>query len=172
MAPDFIRESMSEEFLEILEPSRIFPVSVNLYTREEYDELLKKQVEKRCAGCRRYGGNSEDLTGHHREISLAGVCYSREDETDIPSFSRFAEWLWEVLAEETNELASLIDKGEQKKFSEKINSRLKNLSGSKQLFLSGLAAGIENACGYGESGGFSPVGGRLDGISLFSERDL
>mgnify|MGYP000978514160 FL=1 len=126
MAPDFIRESMSEEFLEILEPSRIFPVSVNLNTREEYDELLKKQVEKRCAGCRRYGGNSEDLTGHHREISLAGVCYSREDETDIPSFSRFAEWLWEVLAEETNELASLIDKGEQKKFSEKINSRLKN----------------------------------------------
>lgn len=126
MAPDFVRESMSEEFLEILEPSRVFPVSVNLYTREEYDELLKKQVERRCPGCQRYGGNSGDLTGHHREISLAGVCYSREDETDIPSFARFAEWLWEVLAEETNELASLIDKGEQKKFSEKINFRLKN----------------------------------------------
>ena len=59
-----------------------------------------------------------------------------------------------------------------KTLSDEMCIRDRYLSGSKQLFLSGLAAGIENACGYGESGGFSPVGGRLDGISLFSERDL
>lgn len=52
MAPDFVYESAETEFLVIAAPERIFPATVNLYTREEYDALLSKQVEKRCPGCR------------------------------------------------------------------------------------------------------------------------
>ena len=46
MAPDFVEESIVSESLEIGNPEKVFPVTVNIYTQAEYDALLKKQVEK------------------------------------------------------------------------------------------------------------------------------
>ena len=53
MAPDFVYEAIETEFLSIEAPERVFSVNVNLYSRQEYDGILAKQVEKRCPGCAR-----------------------------------------------------------------------------------------------------------------------
>ena len=96
MAPDFIYESMEEEELEITQPEHLFEVFVNLYTGEEYDGILSKQVDRVCPGCERFipDGDPRDtgnLEGHHREISLGGVCYEREDKDEAWDFSTCAE---------------------------------------------------------------------------------
>ncbi len=124
MAPDFVEESIASEWLEIGYPEKVFPVTVNVYTQAEYDALLKKQVEKRCAGCLRFGGDADDLTGHHREISLSGVCYSREEEEENPPFTRLATWFWEIVAEQVNRLAELADAGDQREIEKLLNRQL------------------------------------------------
>ena len=125
MAPDFVYESAETEFLVIAAPERIFPVTVNLYTREEYDALLSKQVEKRCPGCLRYTDDgSEELTGHHREISLAGVCYSREEKGDFFPFGCCVQALWSRLAKEVNDLAAMIETGDQKGLEKRVNREI------------------------------------------------
>lgn len=128
MAPDFVYESMETEFLNIEAPERIFPATVNLYSRKEYDELLLKQVKKRCPGCGRYTDDGTDaLNGHHREMSLAGVCYSRADGRNdclpVP-FGRLAVWFWNRVAESANELAELTDAGDQKGINKLLNKLL------------------------------------------------
>ena len=125
MAPDFVYESAETEFLVIAAPELIFPATVNLYTREEYDALLSKQVEKRCPGCLRYTDDgSEELTGHHREISLAGVCYSREEKGDFFPFGCCVQALWSRLAKEVNDLATMIETGDQKGLEKRVNREI------------------------------------------------
>ena len=124
MAPDFVEESIVTESLEIGNPEKVFPVTVNIYTQAEYDSLLKKQVEKRCVGCLRFGGDADDLTGHHREISLSGVCYSREEAEENSPFARLAAWFWEIVAEQVNRLAELADAGNQREINKILNRQL------------------------------------------------
>lgn len=124
MAPDFVYESVQTEFLKIEEPDRVFPATVNLYTKEEYDARLKKQVEKRCPGCVRYGGDSNDLEGHHREIALDGVCYSRAVERELPSFGICARWFWEDISEKLDLLAEKIGQGDQRGLNGILNGYL------------------------------------------------
>ncbi len=124
MAPNFVCESIETEFLTIEVPDRVFAATVNLCTREEYDVLLGKQVEKRCPGCARFGGGADDLTGHHREMSLEGVCYSRETKGEAYSFGRCARWFSFEIAESVNVLAEYIDKGDQKSVGKLVNGLL------------------------------------------------
>ena len=88
MAPDFVYESIFEEELTIDDAAHLFEVRVNLYSSEEYDALLRQQVERVCPGCERFGGDSRDLAGHHREISLSGLCYEREGAEDGWTFAQ------------------------------------------------------------------------------------
>ena len=169
MAPDFVYESVETEFLVIAAPERIFPVTVNLYTREEYDALLSKQVEKRCPGCLRYTDDgSEELTGHHREISLAGVCYSREEKGDFFPFGCCVQALWSRLAKEVNDLAAMIETGDQKGLEKRVNREIEKffsasgglrgrvgrkilpLSGLQRLSSAGAARRPEDVCRYGQ----------------------
>lgn len=125
MAPDFVYEAIETEFLSIEAPERVFPVNVNLYSRQEYDGILAKQVEKRCPGCARYTDDgSEELNGHHRELSLAGVCYSREEEDSPLPFARAAVYFWEIISRSINELAEMTDKGDQKGINKLLNRTL------------------------------------------------
>lgn len=129
MAPDFIYESIVEETLEIEDANRLFEVSVNLYTGEEYDAILSKQIDRVCHGCERYipDGDPRDtgnLDGHHREISLDGICYEREGENDYWDLATSADVFWYRISERFNELAVCIDKNDQKKFSKIVNEEL------------------------------------------------
>lgn len=117
MAPDFIYESICDEDLTVSDRQLLFPVTVNLYSGEEYDKMLWAQVNKVCPGCRRYTDDGvPELNGHHREISLEGICYEREEEDEAPTLADRVYWFCLDLAEHLNELADCIEKGADKKF--------------------------------------------------------
>lgn len=124
MAPDFIYESIREEELVIEDTDRLFPVSVNLYSSEEYDALLRKQVERVCPGCERFGGDSGNLDGHHREISLSGLCYERDGAEDKWNFSQCVSYFWYLAAGHAEELSHCIDSGDTKKLNRILNREL------------------------------------------------
>lgn len=127
MAPDFIYESVTEEELEIEAPDRLFEVRVNLYSKEEYDARLGRQVRRVCPGCERYTDDgSAELRGHHREISLSGVCFERSEPSDRLSFARCGQIFWERVAARLNELAVCIDKGDQRTFNRILGTELRH----------------------------------------------
>ncbi len=116
MAPDFIYESILEESVEIEDARLLFPVEVNLYSGKEYDELLSKQIDKVCHGCSRFIDNDdESLDGHHREISLDGICYERETDGDAPTYAIRTYWFLCAVAEHVDEIKKCIDAGNLKK---------------------------------------------------------
>lgn len=128
MAPDFIYESMEEEELEITAPEHLFEVFVNLYSGKEYDEILSKQIDRVCPGCERFIENDDpSLEGHHREISLSGLCYEREGKDDPWDFSRCVDVFWYRISRKLNELAKCIDQGDQKKLNEICGEELKHI---------------------------------------------
>lgn len=125
MAPDFIYESIETELLTIEAPERVFPAEVNLYTSKEYDEILRKQVDVVCQNCERYvDDGDESLDGHHREISLDGVCYLKRTEEEYWSFSRCARAAWYWIAQRTDELEKCIDENNQDKIQEIVAEEL------------------------------------------------
>lgn len=111
MAPDFVYESIEEETLEITDKNLLFPVRVNLYTKKEYNALLLKQINRVCPGCLRYtdDGDDEHLDGHHREISLGGTCYEREDDEKQAPYATRVMWFCYELCEHLDELAECIE---------------------------------------------------------------
>ncbi len=126
MAPDFVYESIFEEELTLGDAARLFEVRVNLYSSEEYDALLRVQVQRICPGCARFGGDSSDLTGHHREISLSGLCYEREGREDGWTFAQCAQYFWMCVAAKTEELGRCIDAGDQTKLNRMLVRELSN----------------------------------------------
>ena len=127
MAPDFIYESIAEETLKIEVPERVFEVEVNLYTGAEYDAILKKHVDRVCPGCERYEDDGTDnLDGHHEEMSLDGVCYLRNGEEEPWSFGYCTFVFWLRVADKLNELAACIDADDQEKLNSLINEELEH----------------------------------------------
>ncbi len=125
MAPDFVYESMETELLTIEYPERVFPAEINLYTCEEYDKLLREQVKRVCATCANYVDEGDgSLDGHHREISLDGVCYLKEREDERWSFAFCAEVAWERIADKGEELLKYIEKSKQDKIFKLVSEEL------------------------------------------------
>jgi len=128
MAPDFVYESMREETLTLEAPERAFEVIVNLYTQEEYNEILGRFVERNCPGCVRYQETgTPDLNGHHREMALNGVCYERRGENEDYPYSRRVEWFWYRVSLMLDELSACIDKNKQKKLNELLEDLTKKV---------------------------------------------
>lgn len=170
---------------------KVFPVTVNLYTQEEYDALLSKQVQRLCPGCLRYSEEGGSLEGHHREISLAGACYSRMDAREEPSFSACAGLFWDFVAENVNRLAAWTDKGRAEGNQPLSERRTHPFLSAAGVFLrrggrpllslhervrihhAELPPGDENAGRYGGPWPrFAHAGDGLEGVSLFSEKDI
>lgn len=140
MAPNFVYESIEEETLTVENAKLLCPVKVNLYTHEEYDKILAEQVHRVCPGCRRYIDNDDPtLDGHHREISLDGVCYEREDGNAAP-YSTRVWWFYDDLKEHLDELAKCIDKGDNKKF-DKICKECARYIQAPEKFIGGVKDG-------------------------------
>lgn len=111
MAPVFIYEGMEEETLEIFSPERLFEVKVDLCSSAEYDALLLKQMQRVCPGCAAYEEDGR-LEGHHRELSLSGLCFERKGEHDSEDFASYTVALWHRIARRVNELGKCIDEGD------------------------------------------------------------
>jgi hypothetical protein len=116
MAPDFVYESIADEELFIDNTDRLFAVNVNLYSCDEYDEILRKQVELRCKNCVSYiEDDNPSLEGHHREIALDGSCFLRLQKGETWTFALCVDCFWELLAEKLGEIAACIDEGDMAK---------------------------------------------------------
>lgn len=116
MAPDFIYESIADETVEITDARLLFPVEVRLHSGKEYDAALSKQIDKVCRGCSRFIDNDDEtLDGHHREISLDGVCYERETDGDVPTYAVRTYLFLSGLAEKADRIKKCIDAGNMKK---------------------------------------------------------
>ncbi|MDE7464581.1 MAG: hypothetical protein K2M48_06085, partial [Clostridiales bacterium] len=125
MAPDFIYESIVDETVEIDDGNRIFEVFVNLYSHEEYDAILREQVDRVCRGCEYYDNEDDpSLNGHHREIALTGTCYIRQDKNAKYDYSDLFDWYWRETSNRLNELAECIDKNDQIKLNKILNENL------------------------------------------------
>lgn len=125
MAPDFIYESMSEETVQIENPERLFEITGTLRSHEEYDAVLRRQVDRVCPGCERYIEDGKpELNGHHREISLDGACYERRGEDETWDFATCVNVFWYRISLQLDALGSCIDKGNQKKINDIINKEL------------------------------------------------
>ena len=123
MAPDFIYESIVDESVEIENAKLLFPVSVNLYTGKDYDAILSKQIDKVCHGCSRFIDNDdESLDGHHREISLDGVCYEKESDDDEATYSTRSYWFLCGVAEHFDDIKKYVDSGNGKKLDKLCHS--------------------------------------------------
>lgn len=128
MAPDFIYESMQEETITLEAPERAFAVTVNLYTHEEYDEILGKLVDRICPDCMNYGQSDEPgLHGHHREMSLNGICYIRRLKSDDYTYSFLLEWFWYQVSKKLDELSACIDRNDQKKLNAALADLVKKI---------------------------------------------
>lgn len=149
MAPDFIYESIEEETLTVENAKLLCQVKVNLYSHEEYDKILAEQVHRVCPGCKRYCDEDDPtLDGHHREISLEGVCYERETD-DTPSYALRVWWFYDDLKEKLDELAKCIDKGDSKKF-DKICKECARYIKAPEKFIGGVREG--KYCIYMQAG--------------------
>jgi hypothetical protein len=116
LAPDFVIESECEENVEITDKNRLFDAEVNLYERKEYDEILLSRVKSLCKGCTRYTDDGKDgLDGHHREMSLGGVCYERSDGNDNYDYSARVYGFYDKLESRADDIADCIEKGKAKK---------------------------------------------------------
>lgn len=133
MAPDFVFESIAEETLEIEFPERVFEVSVTLRTQAEYDEILKEQVGRVCPGCERFEDDG-DLDGHHREISLDGLCYIREDEDEPWDFATCVDYFWYRISQQLDEMAKLIDAGDQRKLNKLFHKELSHFFPETEVY--------------------------------------
>lgn len=122
MAPDFIYESIEEESVEIESARLLFPVTVNLYTGKEYDAILSEQVDRVCHGCSRFDDNGdESLDGHHREISLSGVCYEKETDDAKPTYALRTYWFLSAIADNIDAIKKCIDTRNEKKLNKICN---------------------------------------------------
>lgn len=128
MAPNFVYESEQEETVSFDSPERIFEVTVDLYTCDEYDKILAEAVERVCRGCENYSDDGEGLDGHHREISLEGVCYERTEKDERVSFAFRVGWFWRKVAGMLGELAKCIDGGKQDRLNELLSEQMKRVA--------------------------------------------
>ena len=121
MAPYFVSEQTCRAERRIQRPENMFPAEVWILTQKEYDKRLRAVVEKNCPGCLRFGGNASDLTGHHAEISLDGICCEREWDVDAdekialekePFEFRYAvDFFWGNFRDAQQLLIALIEQG-------------------------------------------------------------
>ena len=91
LPPDFKYEETEETVICVSAPA--YPVAVNLWRTDEYDERLVQCVKSRCVGCARFSGDETDLDGHYTELSQNGVdvlidaVRTLKNETDTESIA-------------------------------------------------------------------------------------
>lgn len=84
VAPYFVKEDKKRVFLNISTVLSIEEEDINLLSREEYDERLRKIVNEKCVKCIHYEehNSGDNLEGHRENISLDGECWGYEKADD------------------------------------------------------------------------------------------
>lgn len=116
MAPYFVDEAVTSENLSLVAGTAIYPVEVEVLTKQEYHDRLAAIVQKFCNGCANYtdDGNYDELNGHHEEISLDSVCLLRKEEGYEPTYQIYygIERFCGKFESKKEEIEKLVDSGE------------------------------------------------------------
>ncbi|MBQ9993380.1 MAG: hypothetical protein IJP17_01545 [Clostridia bacterium] len=113
LPPYFVDSNIERQTLAIDTPELIYPTQVHILSREEYDARLLEMVKERCVGCARYGDDGDDsLDGHHEEMTIDGVCFTRREEGE-ESYNLLGglNYCFKLFCDKKDELESLIDAG-------------------------------------------------------------
>ncbi|MBO5866909.1 MAG: hypothetical protein J6Q55_02515, partial [Clostridia bacterium] len=123
--PYFIDSLIQTVTVQIDTPKHLAPCNVFVCSKEEYDEILRKHVSEKCIGCRSYGNDPSDLTGHYTEMDLDGQCYLRRQTGDKVIFYDVLYFIFgSILEMQYDKIKKCIDKGNDKKLSKIFNKAL------------------------------------------------
>ncbi len=111
-----------------------YPVEVNLWREDEYDENLRRLVKNRCVGCARFSGDETDLDGHFTELSQHGVCYLKKGVDEPLSFGEGMRSFLYAVAKRADEIKRLTDENAQEKLSELVCSLLNEFFVPMEIF--------------------------------------
>ena len=133
--PYFLDSLVQDVTLDIDMPKHVAPCNVFVLPKEEYDEILRKHVCEKCVGCRSYGNDPSDLSGHYTEMDLDGQCYLRRQDGDKVIFYDLLYYIIGAHIEPQYEkIKKCIDKGNDKKLNKIFNKVLSRVMFPAQLY--------------------------------------
>ena len=133
--PYFVDSLIENVTVNIDNPNHIAPCNVFVCTKEEYDAILRKHVSEKCIGCRSYGNDPSDLTGHYTEMDLDGQCYLRRQDGDKVIFYDILYYIIGAhLEPQYGKIKKCIDKNNDKKLNKIFNKVLSNVMFPVELF--------------------------------------
>ncbi|MBE5759600.1 MAG: hypothetical protein E7332_06180 [Clostridiales bacterium] len=127
LPPYFAEDGMTKTDIFIENENDIIDRDVFLLSRAEYDERLREKVCAICPGCLRYGGDAEDLTGHHEEMTLDGKCFFRvTKETEGYVYYSGVMLFWHEFMQNEKHLRKLVLQGRHIEAEEEITAIASN----------------------------------------------
>ena len=133
--PYFIDSLIESVTVKIDQPNHLAPCNVFVCTKDEYDQILRKHVCEKCVGCKSYGNDSSDLSGHYVEMDLDGQCYLRRQDGDRIIFYDILYYLiGSQLEKQYNKIKRCIDKGYNKRLTRIFNKVLTRVMFPVELF--------------------------------------
>lgn len=119
VAPDFTIDCMETISLTVNPGERIFPATVYIWGREEYNKCMENVLKSGCLNCKRCIENGKCFTDPVNIVDRHGYCpYRITDEGDNPDID-FVNWnpsfgiddFWELFATEEASLRKMLDDG-------------------------------------------------------------
>ncbi|MBO4325755.1 MAG: hypothetical protein J5950_00605 [Clostridia bacterium] len=141
--PCFTDNSVKESVIRDIDPRFIFPATVIMMKRDEYDEALRKRLREQCANCHRYNGDVSRLDDYYCETPLLYDCPDKILKEDFertgtlktgyePVFS--VDDFWNDFMKAAPGLMALIDSGKMREATAKVSEMIDNAGFSEYLF--------------------------------------
>lgn len=138
MPPFFIKDKVKEVSLNIKDVNRVYPVEVTLIENQQvYDDMLWELIPSTCKDCYKYEDEGKkSVKGHHKELSLDGVCFDRLcPKNDIIPFQFYVESFISKFIQRKNEFEEMIDKENYIEFYEELGKMFAKFMNCPFLFV-------------------------------------
>ena len=133
--PYFIDSLLETVTVNIDAPEHLASCNVFVCDKDEYDQILRKHVCEKCVGCRSYGNDASDLSGHYIEMDLDGQCYlRREPDEKIIFYDILYYLIGAKLEKQYDKIKGCIDKGNDKKLTRIFNSVISRVMFPLELY--------------------------------------
>lgn len=141
--PCFTDNSVKESVIRDIDPRFIFPATVYMMSRDEYDGALRKRIDGQCRFCHRYNGDAGCLEDYYCETPILSECRDKISKDEFgrtgtlktgyePVFS--VDDFWNDFMKAVPEIEALINSGEMKKATEMVSAMIDSAGFSDYLF--------------------------------------
>lgn len=123
--PPYFVEEQQEKVTVRLKPRHMYPVTVHLLSRKEYDARLLELVQKTCPGCLHHDTNGAQLEEHcYLEMDLDGNCPFWQAKTRY-SLQAAVAMAWQKLGKKNKELRGMVDAEEYDQAAELVRETIR-----------------------------------------------